>query len=105
MYIIFIQLQRNILATSPRVTKFPIDWGDGNNEEEMTTEDSVTAAAAEVSTSAAAAVKDDMSESNQIPLPGSSLPTAAATSDYNSKHSLGIGHDSNSLNLAEPMAS
>ena len=104
MYIIFIQLQRNILATSPRVTKFPIDWGDGNNEEEMTTEDSVTAAAAEVSTSAAG-VNDDMSESNQIPLPGSSLPTAAATSDYNSKHSLGIGHDSNSLNLAEPMAS
>ena len=72
----------------------------------MTTEDSVTAAAAEASTSAAAGVNDDMSESNQIPIPGSSLPTAAAaTSDYNSKHSLGIGHDSNSLNLAEPMAS
>lgn len=35
----FDKLQRNILATDPRITKFKIDWGDeeeANGEEEMT---------------------------------------------------------------------
>lgn len=29
------QLQRNILATSPRVTRFKIDWGDGEDGENV----------------------------------------------------------------------
>lgn len=53
------------------------------------------------------AVQQEMTESNQIPVPStsSSLPPPPQSHDFNSKHSLGIGHDSNSLNLAEPMAS
>lgn len=75
------------------MTKFPIDWGDGNTEEM----DAATSGAQ------SEPVQQEATESNQIPMPStSSIPQP---SDFNSKHSLGIGHDSNSLNLAEPMAS
>jgi hypothetical protein len=30
-----LQLQRNILATCPRVTRFKIDWGDGEGSENV----------------------------------------------------------------------
>ena len=33
-FLIF-QLQRNILATCPRVTRFKIDWGDGEDAENL----------------------------------------------------------------------
>lgn len=79
------------------MTKFPIDWGDGSNEEGME---------ASASDAQADSVQQDAAESNQIPVPSTSstLPQQQQQ-DFNSKHSLGIGHDSNSLSLAEPMAS
>ena len=35
----YFQLQRNILATSPRVTRFRIDWTDQKTDAEITNED------------------------------------------------------------------
>lgn len=32
---VVLQLQRNILATNPRVTRFRIDWNDGENSENV----------------------------------------------------------------------
>lgn len=76
-----------MLATAPRVTKFPIDWGDGQNDQsEMEAENGV--------------VTDEVTESNQIAEPA----VSSSQPDF-SKQTLGIGHDSNSLNLSEPMAS
>lgn len=81
-----------MLATAPRVTKFPIEWDDGAGNDNMDTEGGIE----ENGTSD---IKQDTTESNQI------NPPSAAQHDFNSKQSLGIGHDSNSLNLSEPMAS
>ncbi|XP_067934607.1 histone chaperone asf1b-B-like [Watersipora subatra] len=82
----YTQLQRNVLATAPRVTKFPIDWGDGlNNEMETDNQE----------------VRNEMTESNQLAPP--EAPSNTHT-DF-SKQPLALGHDSNSLNLSEPMAS
>lgn len=79
-----------MLATAPRVTKFPIDWGDGTNND-------MESGAAENGEFTA-----EVTESNQIAVPSAS---ATQQQDYSSRQSLGLGHDSNSLNLSEPMAS
>jgi len=73
-----------VLATAPRVTKFPIDWGDRNNSESENNIDH----------NDKMEVEDAESNQIQAPPPQQSVPPT-----------LGIGHDSNSLNLSEPIAS
>lgn len=46
-------------------------------------------------------VVNEATESNQIAVPS----VSSSQPDFSKQSSLGIGHDSNSLNLSEPMAS
>lgn len=112
----FSRLQRNILATSPRVTRFKIDWGDGedgenvpppNNTENESNQMAIDPATTQVvkeETMDGPLKSDSCSNSAQVMLNGTAIGAhCGADSNGVVDISLGKPEQANSTAAAEPM--
>lgn len=105
----FSKLQRNILATSPRVTRFKIDWGDGEDGENVPPSGSTESESNQMASDGQATqMKEELTEGNPFKMDNSnsapvlqsnSLPTSCANVDTNAVDLTG----SQQLSVAEPM--
>ena len=85
MLYFFYQLQRNILATCPRVTRFKIDWGDGGEANDAENQPPTT---------------NTGNESNQMAMDGDKICKDGNNIEFTGSVMCGSTTDSNGLDLA-----